>query len=330
MYWAIDNDAWHIYAMLVLPAAGLLVRLFMIQHDCAHRSFVSSRRANDWIGRVIGIATLTPHDHWRATHSVHHAGSGNLDRRGIGDVYTLTAAEYLRSTSWARRRYRLYRHPVVLFGLGPLFLFVVHNRLPMGSMRKGWRPWLSTMGTNGAVAAMLAAMIAAFGVPAVFWIYLPTVLIAATAGVWLFFVQHQFENTHWAEGDAWNANEAAFYGSSHYELPAVLRWFTANIGMHNIHHLASRIPFYRLPEVLRDHEQLRGVGRVTLRQSLRGIRLALWDEEQQRLITFEQLRLSSGTGLGRERAPRAAFAAYESAQAGKSSRPIFHSTRPAS
>jgi len=277
-------------ALLLLPAAGFLVRLFMIQHDCGHGSFFPSRRANDWVGRVIGVATLTPYDHWRASHAFHHASSGNLDRRGIGDVHTLTVAEYLARSRWGRLRYRLYRHPAVMFGVGPLYLFLLQNRLPFGFMRKGWKPWFSTMTTNAAIAAAVALMIFAVGFWAFLWIQVPIVLLAAAAGVWLFYVQHQFEHTHWAEDASWNAHDAALYGSSHYDLPRVLRWFTANIGVHHVHHLSSRIPYYRLQEVLRDHGELRSVGRLTLLQSLQGLRLVLWDTHRRRLISFKELR----------------------------------------
>jgi omega-6 fatty acid desaturase (delta-12 desaturase) len=224
------------------------------------------------------------------SHALHHAGSGNLDRRGIGDVYTLTVAEYLARAPWPRLRYRLYRHPVVMFGVGPLYLFLLHNRFPLGFAKKGWVPWLSTMATNVGIVALVATLIAAVGLRAFLWMYAPTVLLATVIGVWLFYVQHQFENTHWSKGAAWIAQDAALYGSSHYQLPAVVRWFTANIGLHHVHHLSSAIPFYRLPEVLRDHRELRDVGRITLLQSVRGVRLVLWDEERARLISFEQLR----------------------------------------
>jgi len=290
MLWAFKNNHYWLYALLLLPAVGFLVRLFIIQHDCAHYSFLPWRRANDWIGRLIGLATLTPHDHWRMSHAFHHASSGNLDRRGIGDVRTLTVAEYLARSPWERLQYRLYRHPAVTFGVGPLYLFLFHNRLPMGFTRKGWTPWLSTMSTNVGIAAMLALLIGIVGLRSFLWIYVPVVLLAAAAGVWLFYIQHQFENTHWAKGTSWNAHDAALYGSSHYHLPAVIRWFTGNIGIHHVHHLSSRIPFYRLPEVLRDHEYLRDLGRVTVLQSLKAARLVLWDEKRERLVSLKRMR----------------------------------------
>ena len=276
--------------VLAVPAAGFLVRLFMIQHDCGHGSFFRSRWLNDWIGRVIGVLTLTPYDFWRHTHAVHHASSGNLARRGMGDIDTLTVREYLALPWWGRWRYRLYRHPFVMFGLGPIYMFVLQHRLPVGLMRDGWRPWLSTMLTNLAIAIIVAVLIFFIGIKAFLLVHLPIMLLAGAAGVWLFYVQHQFEDTVWADDTSWNRQEAALHGSSHYDLPGVLRWFTANIGVHHVHHLSSGIPFYRLRDVLRDHPDLGKVGRLTLLQSLACVRLVLWDESSRKLVSFRQLR----------------------------------------
>jgi omega-6 fatty acid desaturase (delta-12 desaturase) len=280
--------------LLVIPAAGFLVRLFMIQHDCGHGSFFRSKWLNDWIGRVLGVLTFTPYDFWRHTHAVHHASSGNLDHRGMGDIDTLTVAEYLALPWWGRLRYRLYRHPLVMFGLGPIYMFLLQHRLPVGLMRDGWRPWLSTMLTNLAIAAIAAVLIYFIGLKAFLLVHLPITLLAAAAGVWLFYVQHQFESTVWEKQVAWNRHEAALHGSSHYDLPAVLRWFTANIGVHHVHHLSSGIPFYRLRDVLRDHPELGAMGRMTLWQSFGCIRLALWDEAARKLISFRDLRRIAG------------------------------------
>jgi acyl-lipid omega-6 desaturase (Delta-12 desaturase) len=266
------------------------VRLFMIQHDCGHGAFFRRRAANDWLGRLIGPLTLTPYDVWRRSHAVHHATSGDLGRRGIGDVTTLTVREYLALPRWRRFGYRLYRNPIVLFGLGPAFLFIVQHRLPIGSMWVGWRPWLSTMATNAGIALIVLVMMWLVGVRPFLLVHLPITLLAASIGVWLFYVQHQFEDTFWAEAPAWNLHEAALHGSSHYDLPGILRWFTANIGMHHVHHLCSRIPYYRLPHVLRDHPELGAVGRLTLMQSLGCVRLVLWDETHRRLISLRELR----------------------------------------
>jgi omega-6 fatty acid desaturase (delta-12 desaturase) len=278
---------------LAVPAGFFLVRLFLIQHDCGHGSFFRRRAANDWLGRALSVATLTPYDYWRHTHAVHHAGTGNLDRRGMGDVETLTVAEYRALSRWGRLRYRLYRHPIVMFGIGPAFVFLILHRLPVGLFRGGWKPWMSAMATNAAVALIAAAIIWHIGVAGFLLIHLPVLIIAATVGVWLFYVQHQFEHAHWQKGEEWSFHEAALHGSSHFDLPPVLRWLTANIGVHHVHHLASRIPFYRLGEVLRDRPELREVGRLTLRQSFRTIPLALWDEEKKRLVTFREARAAA-------------------------------------
>jgi acyl-lipid omega-6 desaturase (Delta-12 desaturase) len=278
------------YLLLAVPAAGFLVRLFMIQHDCGHGSFFRHRLMNDWVGRAIGVLTLTPYDFWRRAHGVHHATSGNLDHRGIGDIDTLTVREYRALSRWRQFGYRLYRHPVVMFGVGPIYLFALRHRLPFGLAREGLVPWISTMATNGAIALVAAGMMWWVGVGPFLLVHVPITFIAGAVGMWLFFVQHQFEHTVWSEGRDWSFSGAALYGSSHYDLPAVLRWFTANIGMHHIHHLSSRIPFYRLPIALRDHPALATVGRLTLIQSLACARLVLWDETTRRLISFREMQ----------------------------------------
>ena len=293
---ALDHGYW-LGLLLEVPAAGLLVRLFMIQHDCGHGSFFRSRIANDWVGRAIGVVTLTPYDHWRYNHARHHANSGNLDHRGLGDIDTLTVREFLAQSRWRRILYRLYRHPMVMFGVGPTYLFVVKHRLPVGVMRGGWKPWLSTMGTNAAIAALVAAVIWLVGYGPFLLVHLPITVLAASIGVWLFYVQHQFEDTYWSHDQDWSFHEAALLGSSHYHLPVVLRWFTANIGIHHIHHLSSRIPCYRLPDVLRDHPELAGVGRMTLLRSLRSVPLVLWDEERRQLVSFADVRARSTPDL---------------------------------
>jgi omega-6 fatty acid desaturase (delta-12 desaturase) len=286
---ALRNHVWW-GLVLVAPAAAFLVRLFMIQHDCSHGAFFHHEGLNDWVGRVIGVLTLTPYDYWRHAHVSHHATSGALDRRGLGGVETLTVAEYRALPRLRRAGYWLYRHPLVMFGLGPAYLFLLQHRLPIGMMRQGWRPWISLQATNLGIAALVVGMIMVFGVLPFLLVYLPIMLLASSVGVWLFFVQHQFEKTYWARGEAWDFRDAALRGSSHYDLPAVLRWFTANIGVHHVHHLNSRIPYYRLPQVLRDEPQLRGMSRLTLLGSVRCAGLALWDEAGQRLISFRELR----------------------------------------
>jgi omega-6 fatty acid desaturase (delta-12 desaturase) len=286
LIWAALDAGYWIGLILVIPAAGLLVRLFMIQHDCGHGSFFRRRSVNDWVGRAISVLTLTPYDFWRRCHALHHASSGNLDHRGIGDIDTLTVREYLALPGWRQLLYRMYRHPTVMFGIGPAYLFILHHRLPMALMRSGWQPWASTMATNVAISILAAAMMWLIGVEPFLLVQLPITLLASSAGVWLFYVQHQFENTAWDRDVDWTFQEAALHGSSHYDLPKVLRWFTANIGVHHVHHLSSRIPYYRLPQVLRDRPQLAAVGRISLLQSLRCVRMVLWDERRRRLISF--------------------------------------------
>jgi omega-6 fatty acid desaturase (delta-12 desaturase) len=290
--WACLRWSYLLSLVIAVPAAGFLVRLFMIQHDCGHGSFFRQRPANDWAGRVIGVLTLTPYDHWRRTHAAHHASSGNLERRGIGDVTTLTVCEYLALPRRRRIAYRLYRHPLVMFGLGPSYLFLVQHRFPVGGALADWRSWISPMATNAAIAASVLAATWLVGVRPFLLVHLPITLLAASIGVWLFYVQHQFEDTFWAKASSWSLHEAALHGSSHYDLPAVMRWFTANIGVHHVHHLCSRIPYYRLSQVLRDHPELKGVGRITLLDSIRCVRLALWDEDRRRMISFRELRAS--------------------------------------
>jgi len=295
---AIWGLAWFLHArglwwaalLLAVPASLFLVRLFMIQHDCGHQAFFGERKANDWVGRIIGVFTLTPYDYWRQTHAIHHATSGNLDRRGLGAIEMLTVEEYQALSPLRRLGYRLYRHPAVMFGLGPAFVFFLMNRLPVGMMRQGWRPWVSVLGNTLAAAVGLGALVWLFGPAPVLIVNAMTMLLAATIGVWLFYIQHQFEGASWSRNGVWKRDEAALAGSSHYDLPPLLRWFTANIGIHHVHHLSSRIPYYRLPKVLRDFPELRPMSRVTLLESFRCARLALWDEAQGRLVSFREVR----------------------------------------
>ena len=289
---AIDAGYW-IGLLLAFPAAGLLVRLFLIQHDCGHGSFFRRRATNDWVGRVIGVLTVTPYDYWRRSHAMHHASSGNLDNRGIGDIDTLTVDEFRARGPWPRFVYRVYRHPIIMFGIGPAYQFLLRHRLPLGLMRSGWQPWVSAMATNAGIAILVALVMWGVGVVPFLLVQLPITILAASIGVWLFYVQHQFEGALWEREGDWSFYQAALHGSSHYDLPAVLRWFTANIGVHHVHHLSSRIPYYRLPEVLRARPELRDVGRLSLLQSFRLVRLVLWDEEKRRLVSFRDARATS-------------------------------------
>ncbi len=274
----------------LLPAAGLMVRLFIIQHDCGHGSLFSSRKANDWLGRVLGIFTFTPYEYWRLQHAGHHATSGNLDKRGIGDIDTLTVNEYLTRGKIGRFMYRLYRNPIVLFGLGPSYMFILRHRLPIGSMN-GLKPWISTLATNLGIAIVCSVIIFATGWKMFLLIYLPIVVLGATIGMWLFYVQHQFDETQWDRNKDWQRTSAALHGSSFYDLPRPLMWLSGNIGIHHVHHLSSRIPFYKLPQVINDHPELKEVGRLTLWESFKTVKLTLWDEERRELVSFRDLSL---------------------------------------
>ncbi len=287
--WLALSVSYWLALALSLVNSLFLVRMFIIQHDCGHGSFFGNRHANNWVGRIIGVFTLTPYKVWRRSHSIHHSASGNLDKRGIGDVYTLTVAEFEALPPLKRIGYRIYRHPLFMFGLAPALLFMVQNRVPL-SMLRSWEYWLSAMGTNAMIALMIALMLWFGGLPALLLIFVPTLLLAATLGVWLFYVQHQFENAQWDRSDEWDMHDAALMGSSHYVLPAVLRWFSGNIGVHHVHHLYSRIPFYRLMEVVREHSALAELNRMTLRQSLKTARMHLWDEGSRKLVSFRQAR----------------------------------------
>jgi omega-6 fatty acid desaturase (delta-12 desaturase) len=290
-------------ALLLLPVGALLlVRLFIIQHDCGHGSFFASPLANGLLGRFLSLLTLTPYAFWRRDHAMHHATTGNLDRRGAGDVTMLTLLEY-RALSWPRRiAYRLYRHPLVMFGVGPAWLVLWCLRVPKGNPLKRWRDWVSIVGTDAALAALVVVLMLVLSPEAVLLGWLPVMLLAATIGVWLFYIQHQFEEAYWEPRPQWDFHAAALHGSSFYDLPRVLHWLTGNIGFHHIHHLASRIPNYRLRECHEANPAFHGVPRLTLWQSLKCARLALWDPEQRKLVPFSHSR--SAMQAGPEAPPR--------------------------
>lgn len=274
--------------LLVLPIAGLLVRTFVLMHDCAHGSFFASRRLNDAVGFVTGVLTLTPFAQWRRDHALHHASSGDLDRRGHGDVPTLTVREYRARSRWGRFGYRLVRHPLLLLLGGPIHL-AIGQRLRGRSTATGTKQLSSVVATNIAIVATLALALWLAGWQTVLLAYLLPFYLAAMAGVWLFYVQHQFEAAYWAPHDDWDYVEAALRGSSHLQLPAILNWFTGDIGLHHVHHVAPRIPNYRLQQCHRDNPLFHQSPTVTLRSGMAALRLALWDEERQRLVRFRDV-----------------------------------------
>jgi omega-6 fatty acid desaturase (delta-12 desaturase) len=278
---------------LAVPAALFLVRLFIIQHDCGHGSFFRSQRANDLIGGVIGVLTLVPYAYWRKTHALHHATSGNLEHRGFGDIDTLTVDEYRGRGRWGRLQYRLYRHPVTLFALGPVWQFVLRHRIPTIVPRTWRRERRSILRNDIALAALVTAMCVAVGWRAFLLVQLPVTLLAGAVGVWLFYVQHQFEDTYWEHEERWEFAAASLKGSSYYHLPRILQWATGNIGLHHIHHLSSRIPNYRLQECFDENPVFKRVTEMRLLESLRCVRLALWDEAKGKLVSFREARATA-------------------------------------
>ena len=275
--------------LLALPAGGLLVRFFIIQHDCGHGSFLGSRQGNDLIGRAMSIMTLTPYGLWRREHAMHHAGSGNLERRGVGDIETWTVDEYLSKGWFARLQYRIYRNPAFLFGLGVPAYFLLVQRVPWGHGLPFRDAWKSISGLNLAIALIYGGLAWVLGFGLLLKVLVPIVVVAAAAGGWLFFIQHQFEETHWDVPASWDFQTAAVHGSSYYVLPKVLQWFTGNIGLHHIHHLNSMIPNYRLQECMDALPSLATVNRLTIAESIACVRLTLWDPARRRLIGFADL-----------------------------------------
>jgi omega-6 fatty acid desaturase (delta-12 desaturase) len=274
--------------LLSVVAAGFQVRVFILFHDCCHGSFFRSRRANSLLGTVAGVLTFTPYKDWRLAHNAHHIGAADLDRRGVGDVTTLTVEEYRAAPLLRRLRYRAYRHPLVLFVLGPVWLFLITFRFfPKGAAAPERR---SVLLTNLILTALVGLASWTIGLKTYLLIQLPVILLGGACGIWLFYVQHQFEQGYWARRPAWNPLEAALKGSSFYKLPKVLQWFSGNIGLHHIHHLRPRIPNYNLQRCLDAVPALREVEPLTLLASLKTLRLRLWDERGQRMVGFGALR----------------------------------------
>ena len=281
------RHAYWLTLLLAVPAAFFLIRLFIIQHDCGHGSFFRSSRVADAVGSVLGVLTLTPYHYWKKTHAMHHATSGNLEHRGFGDIDTLTVQEYLALSRWRRIGYRLYRNPIVLFFVGAALHFVVIHRIPTIVPRTWKRERWSIVWTDVVLAGLVVSTGLLIGFKSLLMIQLPLTLLSCTLGVWLFYVQHQFEPTYWEHDADWQYSAAALEGSSFYKLPRVLHWLTGNIGFHHIHHLNARIPNYRLAEVFENHPELNvRVTQLTLWRSLRSATLTLWDEQRRKLVGF--------------------------------------------
>jgi omega-6 fatty acid desaturase (delta-12 desaturase) len=287
MYRSLHVSFW-ITLPLAILAGALLVRVFIIFHDCGHGSFFKSKTANDVVGFLTGILTFTPYYHWRWEHAIHHASAGHLDKRGTGDVWTLTVQEYLESSRWKRFAYRLARNPIILFVIAPLFLFLIRQRFvsAKANSRERW----SVYWMNLAILGMAVGLSAIYGIVPYLIIQLIVIAVAGSAGVWLFYVQHQFEDVYWERGDQWDYTAAALQGSSFYKLPRVLQWFSGNIGYHHIHHLSARIPNYNLEKCHKAHPLFQTVKPITLFSSLKSFNFRLWDESNKKLIGFRQLR----------------------------------------
>jgi omega-6 fatty acid desaturase (delta-12 desaturase) len=279
--------SWWLALPLAVLAGGFLVRVFIISHDCGHRSFFGSARANDFLGFITGVLTFTPYYHWRWEHAIHHATSGDLDRRGTGDVWTLTVQEYLEASRWKRFAYRLARNPVILFGVAPLFLFLIKQRFP--AAEAGRRERHSVAWTNLALVGLAAGLSWVLGLKAYLLLQLVVLMVAGSVGVWLFYVQHQFDGVYWERNEAWDYRTAALKGSSFYKLPKVLQWFSGNIGFHHIHHLSPRIPNYHLEKCHRAEPLFHAVKPVTLLSSLKSFTFRLWDERRQKLVGYGAL-----------------------------------------
>jgi acyl-lipid omega-6 desaturase (Delta-12 desaturase) len=280
--------SWWLTLPLAVLAGAFLVRVFIIFHDCGHGSFFKSPVANHVLGAITGVLTFTPYYHWRRDHAIHHGSSGDLDRRGTGDVWTLTVQEYLESSRWKRFAYRLARNPFVLFVLAPLYLFVIQQRVP--SFKAPARERYSVYWTNLVIGLIALGLIRIFGFKAWLILQLTVLMVAGSAGVWLFYVQHQFEGTYWERNGEWDYVTAALKGSSFYKLPKVLQWFSGSIGFHHIHHLSPRIPNYHLEKCHRAEPLFQTVKPVTLFSSLKSFTFRLWDEKRRKLVGYRHLR----------------------------------------
>ncbi len=276
---------------LAIPASGFLVRTYIVFHDCTHGSFLPTKRANTWLGTGLGLLLFTTFAAWRHNHAVHHATAGDLDRRGVGDVETKSIAEYEAMAPRARLGYRLYRNPVVMFGLGPILGMVVQARLVPRDCRPRIRRAIVT--TNVGLAVVVAALCVLIGPLDYLLVQLPLVLLAGGTGIWLFYVQHQFEDVYWETGEQWSYADAALRGSSYLRLPRVLQWFTGNIGLHHVHHLSARIPNYNLQRAHDATPIFHDVPTLTFADGIRAVRLKLYDEQQRRMVTYAQARARS-------------------------------------
>ncbi|AGK53941.1 fatty acid desaturase [Bacillus sp. 1NLA3E] len=274
--------------VLAMISAGFLVRIFIIFHDCCHHSFFKSRKANKILGTITGILTFFPYYQWQHDHSVHHATSSNLDKRGTGDIWVLTVEEYVSSPFWLRFSYRFYRNPLVMFGIGPIYVFLFKNRFNRKGARRKER--LNTYLTNISIAILVTILCLTIGWQAFLLIQVPIFMVSGAAGIWLFFIQHTFEDSYYVEDEQWDYVKAAVEGSSFYKLPKILQWITGNIGYHHVHHLSPKVPNYKLEAVHNNTPPLQNVPTITLATSIQSLKFGLWDENTNKFVQFKEIK----------------------------------------
>ncbi|MFJ8257752.1 fatty acid desaturase [Peribacillus asahii] len=287
-YYSLEISYWLSLALSII-ASGFVVRIFIIFHDCCHQSFFKSRKANDVLGTITGIITLFPYEKWKRDHSIHHATSSNLNKRGTGDIWIMTVEEYVNASFWVRLQYRLYRNPLVMFGLGPAYLFLVSNRFNRKGARKKER--INTYVTNVSVIVLYTLLCLAIGWQAFLMIQLPIMFVSGLLGIWLFYVQHQFEDSYFEEEENWDYVKAAIDGSSYYKLPKLLQWVTGNIGFHHVHHLSPKVPNYHLEKAHDSTPPLQQATTITIRSSLKALRFRLWDESRKTFVGFQEAKI---------------------------------------
>ncbi len=297
LMFALLNVSYLLALSVAIPAAGFLVRTFIVFHDCTHGSFLPSRRANVWVGTVCGLLVYTPFHVWRHEHNVHHATAGDLDKRGRGDVETLTVTEYNALSRGKRLEYRLFRNPVVMLGIGPIWALLIEPRLvPSWAKERFGR---SIVLTDLALVVVIGGLCLLLGWQAVLMVLLPTAMLAGAGGIWLFYVQHQFEDVYWERNEEWSYAQAALQGSSYLKLPKVLQFFSGNIGLHHVHHLSTRVPNYNLQRTHDEIEVFHDVPTLTMADGLRCFRLKLIDEAAGKLVTFKEARAATAEAASR-------------------------------